>query len=59
MTKLRHPEMTAVVMTGYDDVVLKRDAQASGAHYVVKPILASDLVNIVTAYDPVAERSDG
>lgn len=52
MSKLRHPAMTAVVMTGYDDVVLKKDAEAVGAHYVVKPILAGDLVDML-ARDPV------
>lgn len=59
MSKLRHPDMTAVVMTGYDDIVLKKDAEAAGAHYVVKPLLATDLVDIVATHDPVAESSDG
>jgi DNA-binding NtrC family response regulator len=58
MSKLRHPEMLAVVMTGYDDMVLKKDAEAAGAHYVVKPLLAADLVQIVAASDPVARHTD-
>jgi DNA-binding NtrC family response regulator len=58
MSKLRDPAMTAVVMTGYDDIVLKKDAEAAGAHYVVKPILASDLVHIVADADPVGRHTD-
>jgi DNA-binding NtrC family response regulator len=58
MTKLRHPEMIAVVMTGYDDIVLKKDAEAVGAHYVVKPILVADLVELLDAADPVTEPHD-
>jgi DNA-binding NtrC family response regulator len=58
MSKLRHPEMTAVVMTGYDDIVLKKDAEAAGALYVVKPILVADLVDLIAAGDPVTEPGD-
>jgi two-component system C4-dicarboxylate transport response regulator DctD len=57
MSKLRHPEMVAVVMTGYDDVVLRKDAEAAGAHYVVKPILVADLVDLIAA-TPVTETRD-
>jgi two-component system nitrogen regulation response regulator GlnG len=59
MSKLRHPEMTAVVMTGYDDVVLKKDAEAAGAHYVVKPILIADLLDLLGLSQPVVERHEG
>ena len=55
MSKLRHPEMTAVVMTGYDDVVLKKDAESVGAHYVVKPILITDLIDLLAAAESVPE----
>jgi DNA-binding NtrC family response regulator len=58
MTKLRHPEMIAVVMTGYDDIVLKKDAEAAGAHYVVKPILVADLIALLATAVPVAEQHD-
>lgn len=50
--------MTAVVMTGYDDVVLKKDAEAVGAHYVVKPILVSDLIDLLAAADSFVEPRD-
>ena len=59
MSKLRHPEMTAVVMTGYDDVVLKKDAEAAGAYYVVKPIQISDLVDLLNLPHPLVERGEG
>jgi DNA-binding NtrC family response regulator len=58
MSKLKHPEMVAVVMTGYDDVVLKKDAEAVGAHYVVKPVLVADLVDMIASTDPVTEPRD-
>ena len=58
MTKLRHPEMTAVVMTGYDDIVLKKDAEAAGAYYVVKPIMMTDLVELLGSADAVTESHD-
>lgn len=59
MSKLRHPGMTAVVMTGYDDVVLKKDAEAAGAHYVLKPVLISDLLGLLNLSLPHVERRDG
>jgi DNA-binding NtrC family response regulator len=59
MSKLRHPEMVAVVMTGYDDVVLKKDAEATGAHYVVKPIQISDLFDLISLSHPLVERGEG
>jgi DNA-binding NtrC family response regulator len=59
MSKLAHPEMLAVVMTGYDDIVLKKDAEAAGAHYVVKPILVADLVDLLVADSSVMGRRDG
>jgi two-component system nitrogen regulation response regulator GlnG len=58
MSKLRHPEMTAVVMTGFDDIVLKKDAEAVGALYVVKPILVSELIELMAPRAPVVERHD-
>ena len=59
MSKLRHPEMTAVVMTGFDDIVLKKDAEAAGALYVVKPILVSELIELMAPQAPAVERHDG
>jgi hypothetical protein len=45
-------------MTGYDDIVLKKDAEAAGAHYVVKPILVADLIALLATAVPVAEQHD-
>lgn len=59
MSKLKHPEMSAVVMTGYDDVVLKKDAEAAGARYVVKPFMISDLLELLGLPHPLVERGDG
>ena len=59
MSKMKHPEMVAVVMTGYDDVVLKKDAEAVGARYVVKPILVADLIDLIASAEPVVQRRDG
>src|SRR4051812_38465402 len=36
--KLQPPEMIAVVLTGYDDPVLRAEAAHAGASYLVKPI---------------------
>jgi DNA-binding NtrC family response regulator len=58
MSKMKHPEMIAVVMTGFDDVVLKKDAEAVGAHYVVKPVLVADLVELIAPAAPVSDRHD-
>ena len=58
MSKLAHPDMIAVVMTGYDDVVLKKDAEAVGARYVVKPLLVTDLVGLIAADSSVIGRRD-
>jgi two-component system response regulator GlrR len=59
MSKLAHPEMIAVVMTGYDDVVLKKDAEAAGAHYVVKPLLVADLIDLLAADSSLIGGRDG
>jgi DNA-binding NtrC family response regulator len=44
MRKVDHPEMTTVVLTGYDDPVLRKDAEAAGALYVNKATLPSGLI---------------
>jgi DNA-binding NtrC family response regulator len=50
--KLKRPDLVAIVMTGYDDVVLKKDAESIGATYVVKPILPSELVHLIASRLP-------
>src|SRR5207253_7735839 len=56
--KMQHPEMIAVVLTGYDDPVLRTEAAHAGASYLVKPIDADRLLEVVspradTAHDVV------
>lgn len=49
LTKLEHPEMVAIVLTGYDDRVLREEAVRAGAHYMVKPVTAGELVDFIAA----------
>ena len=44
LVKLNHPETTAIVLTGFDDPVLRAEAQRAGAHYLVKPVHFSELL---------------
>ena len=52
--KLQHPEMIAIVLTGYDDPVLRAEAAHAGAVYLVKPI---DAERLLAAIDPKAGRA--
>lgn len=36
--KLEHPETTAIVLSGFDDPVLRKDAASIGARFCVKPV---------------------
>jgi DNA-binding NtrC family response regulator len=49
LSKLEHPAMTAVVMTGYDDPVLRRDAEQAGALYLLKPVNHDALIDALAA----------
>ena len=44
---LRFPELPAIVMTGYADPVLERDAGQAGATYIRKPLNVNELLRIV------------
>lgn len=44
LAKVDHPELIAIVLTGYDDQVLHEEAIAAGAHYLVKPVGAEPLL---------------
>ena len=46
--KLQHPEMTAIVLTGYDDPVMRMEAAHAGATYLVKPVDADTLFEAIT-----------
>ena len=47
LCKLKHPETIAVVITAYDDPVLKKDAESAGARYLVKPVAPAHLVALL------------
>ncbi len=51
LCKLKHPETVAVVITAYDDPVLKRDAESAGARYLVKPVTPARLVDLLAGGD--------
>lgn len=43
----RNPAMRIVVFSGYDDPVLRAEAARVGASYLVKPISAEQLLNLI------------
>jgi DNA-binding NtrC family response regulator len=45
--RLQHPDMTAIVCTGFDDPVLRTDAAKHGAEYLLKPLAAEDLLALL------------
>jgi DNA-binding NtrC family response regulator len=52
MCNLGHPELMKVVITGYDDPVLRKDAESVGARYLIKPLNIYDLVEALAEYVP-------
>jgi DNA-binding NtrC family response regulator len=42
-----HADVGVVIISGYDDVVLRRDAAKMGAEYLPKPFKPADLVSAV------------
>jgi DNA-binding NtrC family response regulator len=47
--KLEHPEMIAIVLTGFDDPVLRTEAAHAGASYLVKPVDSERILELVDA----------
>lgn len=45
----RHPDLPVVVLTGYEDPTLRKEASASGATFLVKPVRREDLISAVAA----------
>ena len=45
--KLQRPEMIAIVLTGFDDPVLRTEAAHAGASYLVKPIDTERVLELV------------
>ena len=54
--KLQHPEMIAIVLTGFDDPVLRTEAAHAGASYLVKP---TDSERILDLIDPKPDTTHG
>ena len=56
--KLEHPDMIAIVLTGFDDPVLRTEADNAGALYLVKPIESQRLLDLVAGKpDPTSETA--
>jgi two-component system, NtrC family, response regulator GlrR len=45
--KIQHPEMIAIVLTGFDDPVLRTEAAHAGASYLVKPVDTQRVLELV------------
>lgn len=43
--KLERPEMTAIVLSGFEDPVLRNDATNIGASFRIKPVPSEQLLN--------------
>jgi len=44
-----NPDVTLIVFSGYDDPVLREEAERLGASYLIKPVLTSELLAVVRA----------
>jgi DNA-binding NtrC family response regulator len=47
MARDAHPEIRVIVFSGFDDPVLRSDAEHIGAVYLVKPVTSSQLLEIL------------
>lgn len=47
MARDTHPEIRVIVFSGFDDPVLRSDAEHIGALYLVKPVTSSQLLEIL------------
>ena len=54
--KLQHPDMIAIVLTGFDDPVLRTEAAHAGALYLVKPIESQRLLDLVDGRPDIPSR---
>jgi DNA-binding NtrC family response regulator len=52
------PDMTLIVYSGFDDPVLRAEAERIRAVYLVKPIAAGQLLHLFKVETPTAESSD-
>jgi DNA-binding NtrC family response regulator len=49
MARDLHPHIRMIVFSGFDDPVLRADAEQIGADYLVKPVAAAHLVSLLSA----------
>ena len=47
MARDLYPEMRLIVFSGFDDPVLRADAEQIGAVYLVKPVASGDLLRLL------------
>lgn len=55
LAKMDHPEMRAMVVTGFDDPVLREEAAAIGSTFLVKPVELQQLLDGVNGSPPAVE----
>ena len=54
LAKMEHPEMRAMVLTGYDDPVLREETLATGTPFLIKPIDPQQLLDGINGVKPAA-----
>ena len=54
LAKCERPEINAIVLTGFDDPVLRRETSSAGAHYLVKPISLGELLPVIEWHPAVS-----
>ena len=47
LAKELHPGIRLIVVSGYDDSVIRREVEREGAVFVVKPVSSSDLIEML------------
>src|SRR5262245_23038388 len=47
MARDMYPDMRLIVFSGFDDPVLRADAEQIGATYLVKPVVSGDLLRLL------------
>ena len=47
MARDMYPDMSLIVFSGFDDPVLRADAEQIGATYLVKPVGSGDLIKLL------------
>jgi DNA-binding NtrC family response regulator len=51
-----YPQITLIVFSGFDDPVLRAEAEHAGAAYVVKPVATSTLLELARRSRPPSDR---